>query len=99
MTTDSCPGPGQTTTRQDHTHKCPATGCERREPARLLFCRAHWAMVPRPLQDEVLRTWKSGMLRDYWPARKAAVDAVNAQLAARDANETTDAGCLPGLGE
>lgn len=60
-------------------HRCPATGCTVMLPTRTLMCGPHWFSVPKPLRDEVKRLWKAEVMSEYWAARKAAVDACNAQ--------------------
>jgi len=38
------------------SHHCHALECKAPCPPKWLFCRPHWALVPKPLQDEVYRT-------------------------------------------
>jgi hypothetical protein len=43
--------------------KCFADGCNRRISRKLLMCPAHWAMVPRGIQEPIyatLREWQAG---------------------------------------
>jgi hypothetical protein len=68
-------------------HNCPAAGCTRRVGQRMLMCRAHWFMVPKPLRDAVYDAYRDGLGAGS-PAHRdailAAVEAVNAKLAAAD---------------
>jgi len=41
------------------THLCPGPGCERRVPAAMLACRAHWFQVPLFERDEVWAAWRA----------------------------------------
>lgn len=65
--------------------RCFARGCGARIPAHMLMCKTHWRMVPKPIQDDVWRTYKAGpkrtghMTDDYIEAIKAARVAVAAQ--------------------
>lgn len=65
-------------------HDCPARGCTRRVGQRMLFCRPHWFMVPRPFRDAVYDAYAGGLGAGS-PAHReailAAVEAVNAKLA------------------
>ena len=64
------------------THTCHARGCTTTVPPRLLMCRRHWRMVPRPLQDAVWDAYAPGQERRkdpspaYLDAARAAIDAV-----------------------
>ena len=63
--------------------ECP-TGCGRQRAAGQLMCRPCWGEVPRHLQREVYRTWRSWRsdfadaqkMRDYRAASDAAISAV-----------------------
>lgn len=63
-------------------HVCHASGCNVSVPQRMLMCRRHWRMVPKPLQDRVWATYVHGQeIRkdpsdDYLEAAQAAIDAV-----------------------
>lgn len=35
------------------THKCATIGCNKQVKTDLLMCRAHWALLPRPLQMSI----------------------------------------------
>lgn len=39
-------------------HHCHAMKCAAPCPPKYLMCGRHWAMVPKPMQDEVYRTVK-----------------------------------------
>lgn len=66
------------------THRCPVHGCPVTDlPDRLLMDRAHWAMVPLPLQSEVWRAYRGGAgvgSAELLRAQADAVAAVNARL-------------------
>jgi hypothetical protein len=63
-------------------HTCHAEGCLKEIPPRLLMCGHHWAMVPRPLRNEVWATYRPGQEIDkrpspeYLQAADAAIQAV-----------------------
>lgn len=64
------------------SHTCHARDCQRTVPPRMLMCRTHWRMVPRPLQDAVWDTYVPGQeerkdpTMDYLDAAEAAIAAV-----------------------
>lgn len=37
---------------------CPIDGCSNRPGRGRFLCRAHWFGTPKPLRDEVWRTWR-----------------------------------------
>lgn len=49
-------------------HTCPAPGCTRSLPPRLLMCRSHWFALPKPLRDAVWREYRPGQERDHKPS-------------------------------
>jgi hypothetical protein len=63
-------------------HRCHAKGCEVEVAPRFLFCPAHWKLLPRPLQQEVWRTYtrdqeiRKDPTPEYLAAQRAAVEAV-----------------------
>jgi len=59
-------------------HKCYAEGCRERIVVRLLMCRRHWRLVPKPLREEVNRCWRLKLERSHWHAIQAARAAVAA---------------------
>ena len=62
-------------------HECPAPGCKASIPHHMLFCRQHWFMVPKPLRDEVWRTYRDEAgSADHRQAVAAAVDYVRGRL-------------------
>ena len=42
------------------SHTCHARGCAAPVPPRMLMCRRHWTMVPRELQNAVLKSYLPG---------------------------------------
>jgi hypothetical protein len=64
------------------THECHATECHVEVPPRMLMCRRHWWMVPKPLRDAVWAEYRPGQEVDkrpsneYMDAQRAAVAAV-----------------------
>jgi len=38
--------------------KCPVVGCADIQKPGKLMCLSHWRRTPKPLRDEVWRTWK-----------------------------------------
>lgn len=79
-------------------HLCHAKGCDVSVPPRMLMCRPHWRMVPRPLQDAVWDEYQPGQENrkdptdDYLAAAQAAIDAVAAKEAARRPASLFDGG-------
>ena len=63
-------------------HTCHAAGCSVEVPPKMLMCRRHWYMVPKPMRDEVWRTYRPGQeddkapSDDYLMAMDAAIRAV-----------------------
>lgn len=64
---------------------CPLKGCINRQRRGQLLCRAHWFGTPKPLRDEIWRTWRAyqaatqpeiklGALREYRAAREAVLN-------------------------
>lgn len=68
-------------------HLCHAEGCTLEVPPRMLMCRRHWFMVPKPLQARVWATYRAGQEIDknpsgaYMEAQRAAIAAVKAKEA------------------
>jgi len=65
---------------------CPLDGCPRTVRAGQLMCGPHWYQVPRELQRDVYRTWRSwNRTHDdddweaYMVAREAALEAAAAK--------------------
>ena len=38
-------------------HRCAAPGCQTYVGRTRLMCGRHWTAVPKPLRDEIMRTW------------------------------------------
>lgn len=63
-------------------HLCHANDCTERVPPRMLMCKRHWYMVPKPLRDAVWDNYVPGQERRkdptaaYLSAAQAAIDAV-----------------------
>ncbi len=68
-------------------HKCPKDNCGEQIPSHLLACSPHWYDIPKPIRDEVNKSWRaynkypgrsnSTKLRRYIAAREAAVTCLN----------------------
>jgi len=59
-------------------HYCHIPGCSKVIKPAMLFCAAHWAMVPKEMQDRVYETYRNGKCEDRHPTRdwiKAASEA------------------------
>lgn len=56
------------------THECPHPNCTIRVRYNQLACYAHWRIIPKPLRDELNRTWHSGGGKPWLAARKACTD-------------------------
>ena len=63
-------------------HQCHATDCEIEISPRLLMCRRHWYMVPKPIRDQIWAEYRPGQENDknpsmaYLRVMQAAIDAV-----------------------
>ena len=67
-----------------HTHLCAVPGCTWLVLPKYLMCLAHWALVPRELQDDLYRLRCSSRLDPtYISARTRAIEAI------RSAGEVT----------
>jgi hypothetical protein len=53
----------------DPPHHCHARGCEQAVPPERLMCRAHWRLVPRPLQRAVWGAYRPGQCDDKRPSK------------------------------
>jgi hypothetical protein len=66
------------------SHMCHVHGCAIPVPPHMLMCFRHWRQVPRPLQQAVWATYRSGQGQDKNPSRaylaaaRAAITAVTA---------------------
>lgn len=61
------------------THKCHATGCNRKIPHAAWGCKFHWFMVPKYLRDLIWLHYRPGQEDDWKPSAdylKAARRAV-----------------------
>lgn len=62
----------------ERKHDCPLEGCDRKRARTELLCSPHWFAVPKPLRDEVWRTYKRfGVLSDPY---NGAVTAAYASI-------------------
>lgn len=68
---------------EETQHLCAARGCARPIPHRTLMCSWHWRQVPRNLQQNVWKHYKTGQEKElrkvtseYVLAAKAAIDYV-----------------------
>ena len=50
------------------SHHCHATDCTKPVPPQMWGCRQHWFMVPKPIRDEIWRTYRVGQCDDYKPS-------------------------------
>lgn len=57
---------------------CPVPGCSEMHARRLMMCPTHWRQVPKPIRDEVWRSYREeGVLSEaYIEARVAAIESV-----------------------
>ena len=66
----------------ENAHVCHATGCNTKVPPKMLMCRRHWFMVPKPLRDAVWREYRPGQeirkdpTDEYMDVQRQAVEAV-----------------------
>lgn len=67
------------------SHTCHARGCEAEVPPAMFMCKKHWFALPKPLRDEVWRTYRRGQevskdpSKAYLEAASAAIDYLVAQ--------------------
>lgn len=79
--------------KQTKFHRCPAFGCQKDVPNKLLMCFAHWKIVPAALQDVIVAQWKYGVharchpTQAYTDALREALVHVRGVLEARDAKK------------
>lgn len=65
-----------------NAHVCHATRCTVQVPPKMLMCRRHWYMVPKPLRDAVWAAYVPGQeirkdpTDEYMAAQQQAVLAV-----------------------
>jgi len=59
-------------------HECPAPGCTERVDFSMFACQRHWFSIPKPLRDEIWRTWRK-RLEAHAAARKAGVEFLEAE--------------------
>lgn len=63
-------------------HVCHAVGCNVSVPPKMLMCRRHWFMVPKPLRVAVWAAYVPGQetrkdpTDEYMSVQRAAVEAV-----------------------
>lgn len=63
---------------RERRHPCPLEDCAGHKAATELVCPAHWFAIPKPLRDEVWRTYRRfGVLSDSY---NRAVDAAFASI-------------------
>jgi hypothetical protein len=72
-------GPGYPRTHlRPRTSRCPVPGCGESIDASRLMCRRDWYLVPKPMRDQVWRTWRSGQgafSREHGEAVRQAIIA------------------------
>lgn len=68
-------------------HHCHARFCPVGVPPKMLMCRRHWFMVPKPLRDAVWATYRPGQEIDKQPSAEwhEAADAAIRAVAEREA--------------
>lgn len=54
--------------------KCPSPNCNRYVDKDMVACRAHWAMLPAPMRNEIWRTYRSA------PGTPAHLEAIAVAL-------------------
>lgn len=62
-------------------HHCHARNCNVGVPPEMLMCRAHWALVPKAIQQAIWRHYRPGQCDDKRPS-KAWLDAADAAIEA-----------------
>jgi hypothetical protein len=60
--------------------QCPRPGCKREVPPDLFACTPDWFSIPKPLRDQIWRTWRRRLAAMYTPGY---VDAAAAHEAAK----------------
>lgn len=62
----------------DTTHECPAPGCTLRVPFARLACLTHWRLIPRDLQQRLLREYSHSFGEEsYFQARADCLRALD----------------------
>jgi hypothetical protein len=54
-------------------HLCHWPGCEREVDPRLWGCKSHWFRLPKPLRDEIWRTYRPGQEITKDPSREYVI--------------------------
>jgi hypothetical protein len=77
---------------QTRHHACHWPGCEKQVPPAMWGCRAHWYRLPKPLRDEIWRSYRPGQETDRKPSRRyvAAAKAVQAWIEEQAEKEKTN---------
>jgi hypothetical protein len=63
--------------------RCPVPGCGDQIDQTRLMCRRDWYQVPKPLRDQVWRTWRSGREADSRDHQEAVLKAITTARIAR----------------
>lgn len=71
---DGDPAGNRAQRRAPTAHGCPARGCDRVVPNRLLACPKHWFQLPATLRQDITRTASLNLLH---PERRAALAAAS----------------------
>lgn len=45
-------------------HRCAAPGCKKQVPLKMLMCKPHWFMLPKPLRDTIWAEYTPGQEND-----------------------------------
>jgi hypothetical protein len=53
-------------------HTCHATSCPVEVPPKMLMCKKHWGMVPKPIRNQVWATYQFGQENGTGPIPSAA---------------------------
>lgn len=64
------------------SHRCHLPSCREEVPPRLLMCKRHWFMVPKPLRDAVWREYRPGQEEGNAPVTKEYLQVAQAAIAA-----------------
>lgn len=65
---------------QTRDHACHWPGCDRQVPPAMWGCTAHWRRLPKPLRDEIWRTFRPGQEATLTPSAEYLAAARKVQV-------------------
>lgn len=66
----------------DGRHGCHWPGCDKKVPPAMWGCRHHWFSLPKPIRDEIWKTYRPGQELDKRPSAEymKAAEAARAYI-------------------